>query len=89
MYANASVARARKTPESRIAVSATRAPTTAVTTHAPRMARIHGKLWSADRWAKVVAPMAASPRWQRETWPDVRTNIPSDRKRTTYTRHVV
>ena len=64
--ANAVVARARYTPESRSAGSAISAPSTAETPTATT--RAHG-CPSAPRWPQTTAPIPAMLSWHSETWP--------------------
>ncbi len=77
---NPSVARARKTPETRTAGMAIRAPTGTATKVASTRATSHGRP-AAAKWPKVAAPTAANARWHSEICPDRRTSRPSDRNK--------
>ena len=80
------MAKARNTPESRIAGMAMMAPMATTISPANSSASSHGMPIQWAKWPIAAAPTAAKPYWQSETSPDTRTRSPTEMKRMTSSR---
>src|SRR5438309_5343441 len=74
------VARARYTPDRRMAGMASMAPSGTVARPASNKAANHGTWAPVVRWANELAPRAAKAAWHSEIWPDVHTSSANETK---------